>query len=193
MFSPSPYLTNSGDRGKNFHSQLQFFFSTNILAAEVTTVRLSVDCFGSGRIVLFAPIGRASHHLSRSHFSTWVVKMRPQSNPCCFHSPSGGNASLPECVNKRVGNRSLCAKDDMYENQCLPKKSWSKTRVPPPSLYNTNICTEYMWDPHQGKGLAEFAKIVKYIYMSILIIQKKLATLIWPLWGGPFSSWGQNP
>ena len=48
------------------------FFSTNILAAEVTTVRLSVDCVGSGRIVLFAPIGRASHHLSRSHFSTWL-------------------------------------------------------------------------------------------------------------------------
>ena len=61
-----------------------------------------------------------------------------------------------------------------------------KVKLGLPSFYNTNKCTEYMWHPHQGKGLAEFAKIVKYIYMSILIIQKKLATLIWPLWGGAF-------
>ena len=118
---------------KSFTLNFIFFLPSNILAAQVTTVRLSVDCVGSGRIVLFAPIGRASHHLSRSHFSTWVVKICPQSNPCCFHSPSV-NASLPECVNKRVGNRSLCAKDDIYENQWLPKKRWSKTQVPPPLI-----------------------------------------------------------
>ena len=149
MFSPSALLTTSGDSHKKFHSLFQFF-STNILAAEVTTVRLSVDCVGSGRIVLFAPIGRASHHLSRSNFSTWVVKMCPPSNPCCFHSPSSGNASLPECVNKRVGNRSLCAKDNIYETQWLPKKRWSKARIPPPSLYTTNTRTEYIHTKGRG-------------------------------------------
>ena len=41
MFSPSPFLTNSGDSHKKFHSLFQFF-SANILASEVTTVRLSV-------------------------------------------------------------------------------------------------------------------------------------------------------
>ena len=64
----------------------------------------------------------------------------------------------------------------IYENQWLPKRRWSKARIPPPlTLYYKYTHRIY---PHQGKGLAEFAKIVKYIYMSILIIQKKLATLI---------------
>ena len=175
MFSPSPFLTNSGDSHKKFNYQFHFFSSTNILAAEVTTVRLSVDCVGSGRIVLFAPIGRASHHLSRSHFSTWVVKMCPQSNPCCSQSPSSGNASLPECVNKRVGNKSLCAKLHIYmKTSDCPRKGGEK-------LYATNTRTEYMWHPHQGKELAEFAKIMKYI--KHIHHTKEVSHTIWQLGG----------
>ena len=105
------------------------FFSTNILAAEVTTVRLSVDCVGSGRIVLFAPIGRASHHLSRSHFSTWLGLSRCVLNRTLAASTAPAVVT-PHCLSvstSRVGNRSLCAKDNIYETQWLPKKRWRKT------------------------------------------------------------------
>ena len=155
MFSPSPFLTNSGDSNKKFHSQFQFF-STNILAAEVTTVRLSVDCVGSGRIVLFAPIGRASHHLSRSHFSTWLGLSRCVLNRTLAASTAPAVVT-PHCLSvstSRVGNRSLCTKRRYIWKPVASQEKAEKNFI-------IQIHAQNMWYSHQWKGLAEFSKIMK--------------------------------